>query len=342
MFTKAHLRWLSDTIEAIRRADSIEGLARSISEACDSMFHPVACGVEELAPSRGRLGYKIHHVLIHQRLPEGFAACIHDHPLGTRAGGIPGVIRLRNIVSQRLWYSTDHYNGVARPLSIVDQLVVPIQLTPAFIGLTAYRDHRFTEVEERLAQYVRSHLQQRWARLSTCIPESDAVPFTVSTECAQRFPGGALTSVHQQLFRDYFPTWRGGDRIPEPLSSWLKTFEDTYKSRANHGMPPVFTVPGSGGKLLIRAHPNVAGRNHRLVLTEWTAGTPELRLSPVNRLTLRERQVLRSLSTGQRDAEVATHLGCSTRTVSKHVENILAKLGVESRAAAANMDLEMK
>jgi DNA-binding NarL/FixJ family response regulator len=52
-------------------------------------------------------------------------------------------------------------------------------------------------------------------------------------------------------------------------------------------------------------------------------------------LTGREREVLRFLTTGKADKEIAAALGISRHTVGHHVARILAKLGVESRAAAA-------
>jgi DNA-binding NarL/FixJ family response regulator len=45
--------------------------------------------------------------------------------------------------------------------------------------------------------------------------------------------------------------------------------------------------------------------------------------------------VLRLLAEGRTDREIADALFVSPRTVGKHVTNLLAKLGVPSRAAAA-------
>jgi non-specific serine/threonine protein kinase len=53
------------------------------------------------------------------------------------------------------------------------------------------------------------------------------------------------------------------------------------------------------------------------------------------RLTPRERDVLRLLAEGRSDREIGTALSLSTRTVGWHVSHLLAKLGVESRTAAA-------
>ncbi|MEI9895090.1 MAG: helix-turn-helix transcriptional regulator [Chthoniobacter sp.] len=52
-------------------------------------------------------------------------------------------------------------------------------------------------------------------------------------------------------------------------------------------------------------------------------------------LTRRECEVLEWVMEGKRNSEIAVILGAKTRTVGKHVENLLAKLGVETRAAAA-------
>ena len=52
-------------------------------------------------------------------------------------------------------------------------------------------------------------------------------------------------------------------------------------------------------------------------------------------LTKREAEVLLWISQGKRNAEIGTILQTSKRTVGKHVERILCKIGVETRTAAA-------
>ena len=51
-------------------------------------------------------------------------------------------------------------------------------------------------------------------------------------------------------------------------------------------------------------------------------------------LTVREREVLRLLAEGRNQAEIATELYISSKTVATHIQRILAKLGVHSRAEA--------
>jgi DNA-binding CsgD family transcriptional regulator len=52
-------------------------------------------------------------------------------------------------------------------------------------------------------------------------------------------------------------------------------------------------------------------------------------------LSQRERDVIRLLVDGRSDREIADELFISTRTASNHVRNILNKLGVDNRTAAA-------
>lgn len=58
---------------------------------------------------------------------------------------------------------------------------------------------------------------------------------------------------------------------------------------------------------------------------------------PVAGLTPREREVLRLLAQGLSDRDIGAALAISPRTVGGHVTNLLAKLGVESRTAAATL-----
>ena len=59
-------------------------------------------------------------------------------------------------------------------------------------------------------------------------------------------------------------------------------------------------------------------------------------------LTPREREVLRWLACGKSNAQIGQILGISSATVSKHLEHIYPKLGVENRTAAASFAPDIK
>ena len=70
------------------------------------------------------------------------------------------------------------------------------------------------------------------------------------------------------------------------------------------------------------------GSNHR----------PLLRNADLNRLaqlTAREREILQLISQGYRDRNIAGGLHIAEKTVQKHVQGILSKLGAQNRTEAA-------
>jgi DNA-binding CsgD family transcriptional regulator len=85
---------------------------------------------------------------------------------------------------------------------------------------------------------------------------------------------------------------------------------------------------------LIRPHFEQARRN--AVLYEGRR-TRRGRPLEVYDLTPRETDVAGWLAKGKTNGEIAMILGASPRTVEKHVEKVLEKLGVENRTAAAVM-----
>lgn len=75
----------------------------------------------------------------------------------------------------------------------------------------------------------------------------------------------------------------------------------------------------------------------RLFAVQRQSAAAGLRVHGValGRLSPREQDVARLVAEGLADKQIGTRLGISARTVQKHVEHILDKLGVRSRAAVA-------
>jgi DNA-binding NarL/FixJ family response regulator len=59
-----------------------------------------------------------------------------------------------------------------------------------------------------------------------------------------------------------------------------------------------------------------------------------------NPLTVRERQIAVLIARGLSNRDIASHLGLAKRTVETHVQNILNKLNVNSRAGVAAWAVE--
>jgi DNA-binding CsgD family transcriptional regulator len=69
--------------------------------------------------------------------------------------------------------------------------------------------------------------------------------------------------------------------------------------------------------------------------------TPPPRFRPLPRFSERKNDVLKWMAEGKRNAEIATILHLSPRTVERHVADILADLGVENRATAIVRAMEL-
>ncbi len=91
-----------------------------------------------------------------------------------------------------------------------------------------------------------------------------------------------------------------------------------YAARADQAL----ATPGNGLEETLRD----ADPPHR--------GSPQNGLLPMPPLTLREEEVLKLMSEGLRNKEIAARLGVTERTATFHVGNVLAKLGADGRVEA--------
>lgn len=108
-----------------------------------------------------------------------------------------------------------------------------------------------------------------------------------------------------------------------------------HKHRPGHapGIFPPELLTGAG-PLRVRRFTEAATTETSVVFLEEERPAPGPAALRVLGLTPRESEVLYWIAQGKSNPEIALILAASRRTVSTHVEHILAKLGVENRASA--------
>lgn len=162
------------------------------------------------------------------------------------------------------------------------------------------------------------------------ILEFSGYPFAIVT------PRGriewATTSAHKLLQRHWPADIGVKNRLPSHIHQWMTTCR---RRRGSKDKPPTaftpLTINLPSACITVRhMHDGVfSALLFEETLSEW----PSDRLVSYG-LTPRETEVLRWLVPGKSSSEIATILHVSARTVSKHLERIYLRLGVENRYAA--------
>ena len=184
----------------------------------------------------------------------------------------------------------------------------------------------FTETDRVKLNLARPHLLQAYANVEELAGQREEIR---DLQTALRETGhGVITldasgQMHhatpgaREFLARYFPGAKASRILPDGLADWLR-----------EGTAEPFTARAAASRLIVRS-PRNAERT-LLLLSEvndraWPNGA---------RLTSRETEVLRWLTEGKSNPEIATILGVAAGTIKLHVEHILAKLGVDNRTAA--------
>jgi DNA-binding CsgD family transcriptional regulator len=136
-----------------------------------------------------------------------------------------------------------------------------------------------------------------------------------------------------KLFPGFAPA--AGAELPIPLAAWIGRMGVAGMNRGEDGACAPLVLSRGGVKLqaILIPDPAAAGCAYLLVKTE----PARIAADALSRLplTARERQVMALVAAGKTNADIATLLEISPRTVQKHLEHAYQKLGVETRTAAA-------
>jgi CheY-like chemotaxis protein/DNA-binding CsgD family transcriptional regulator len=153
------------------------------------------------------------------------------------------------------------------------------------------------------------------------------------------------TPLARELLMRYFGT--ASPTTPEPVLQWIRQSVSRVPDRASplsaSFEPPRFVIDNADRRLSFRLHQQTgdsdSGGDWLIVMRESNDTTIMESMSTQFGLTAREAEVLYWVVKGKINRDIGDILGTSPATVKKHLERIHAKMGVETRTAAAAMAL---
>jgi DNA-binding CsgD family transcriptional regulator len=246
---------------------------------------------------------------------------LEEHPLCLRQlERDVTAIKLSDFLTRRELHRTWAYDFGFAPFDIEYQLEVsipsPLGHTKTFLFNRSGDCRDFTERDRLVLDLLRPHLARLWdaARrrrlLSSALAELDRVDEHSGRGVILLGLGGEVefaSAPARRLLHEFFPG-ANADRLPIALEQWLESgVMNQLVSR--HGARQLF-VNRTDNALLLEERPDQG------------------------RLTTREREVLAWVAQGKTNAEIAHLLWLAPSTVRKHLENVYAKLGVNTRTAA--------
>jgi DNA-binding response OmpR family regulator/DNA-binding CsgD family transcriptional regulator len=144
------------------------------------------------------------------------------------------------------------------------------------------------------------------------------------------------TPLARDLLLQYFGT--SAPQTPEPILQWLRRH---LRAAERLVEPPRLTAELGARRLTIRLHQQTGDQGEDsdwlIVMREVSDAAIIESMSLAFKLTAREAEVLYWVVKGKINRDIADIIGSSPATVKKHLERVFAKLGVETRTAAAGM-----
>lgn len=270
---------------------------------------------------------------------QAFVEFMHQHPSinAMRAHKSDSTVKVSDFLALPQWKRTDLHHYLFRPENQNYQLAFITQDPDLELGLALNRSRGdFTEEERQMLDLIRPHLIQAF--------HNSRLFSSLSIGLDQQNRGSIVAtrsgkiSFMTQNARQYLERYAGeikGDLLPDTVRPWLQTRLQTSDSMRLDELQ----LPCENGRLTIRALSSVLDEEQHLVLQEKKEDQGFEKLCQLG-LTRREAEVLFWVSQGKRNSEIGMILGTRPRTVTKHLERIFQKLGVETRTAATAIALE--
>ena len=241
-----------------------------------------------------------------------YAVELNESPIGQRRlRGDFRALRLSDFLTRRELHRTRFYEVVLRPFGVEHDLEVDIPSPPSHLKTFFFERAKrsFSERDRLVLDLLQPHLVRLWQAARSRRQLAAALAGLDQVEAGES-RGVILLGLHgeveyasepaRRLLREFAPN--------QSLVEWLES--------------------GCRRPLVHRLG------DRRLIVERVGDGLLLEETRPEIELTAREREVLAWVARGKTNAEIARILWLAPSTVSKHLENVYAKLGVTNRTAA--------
>jgi DNA-binding CsgD family transcriptional regulator len=282
------------------------------------------------------------------KLDQLFFAHVGEHVI-SRAKDVLGgmtVILSESMGGRKGFSKSPLYHEFYRPISVRDELGMSI---PAG-GMQAlcfflWREGRgFDPSQKACLDLLRPHLEQAYRNTITFSNACGGV--TLLEDVGEAVVRGLVlvdarggvkewSERARRLIQTYFPGAPAGPRtLPDPLLRWVRLHLAPRDSLSGCPSREPFKIDTPAGRLTVRLSNRQSPSEHLLIFEEQSAA-PEPTVLRALGLTPREAVIASWVAQGKTNPEIATILDANVLTVKVHLLHIFAKLGVETRTAAA-------
>lgn len=336
---------LSSALDFVREAGEVSGsdaFRQHVLSGLPRLVHSTMTSYNDISPDGDPLLLIDPPDVWSDALARDFIRLVPQHPLiahYTRTHD-ERTLKISDLMDRRAFRRTELYRDVYGPMGVEYQMAVTLPGPPgSVIGIALNRDRRdFAERDRQMLDLLRPHLARlrrdaalRDAeRLLSSLVDRTLLDHGRAAIAVERGAVVAFASAGaRELLATYLPVPERPSELPEAVAAWRRR-------ERNRGLEPShdLVVDGPAGRLVAHLLTSPEAAGHDVILLEERGVARERRALMALGLSSRQAEVLELVALGRTNAQVASDLHLSARTVQKHLENIYDRLGVRSRAAA--------
>jgi DNA-binding CsgD family transcriptional regulator len=280
-------------------------------------------------------------------LESAYAANLAEHPVIAHflETGDGRAAAISDHLDAETFRTTRLYREFFEPIGSEDQLCVILPSPHLLVGIALDRSERgFSprerEILDRLSvplanTYVAVKSYERLQRVLLATSAQTVEADGTGMLLIDRFARLEYASPNALgIIRRWFER-RNDDGLPVVIEEWIKDGWNTHRDRSR-SRPPI-SMERDGEGLVIEQSEGPDGLGACLHLRERPRPVSIRPLHVELGLSRREGQILALVASGMTNEGIGRALHISSKTVAKHVERILTKLGVPNRTAAAEL-----